>query len=296
MPTRDLTDLLMASRDSAIAIAFIGGFLAVGIAETCFPRQRAGTSEQRRWIANIGLVILNLGLIATLLPTASVLSSILSLHPIPVIGPWFAQISLVSIVAGVLVIDVLHYAAHRLFHAVPWLWRLHAVHHSDSEIDVTTSYRHHPGEYVIASFAYTIAHVLLGVSPVAAALYSIINFLWTPFTHANLRLPAWAEHVLAPLLVTPRFHAIHHANNAADGHSNYGMVFSLWDRIAGTARPPRANEAVTFGLIGETRPQARHLLALLALPFMPSTFGGQDLAGDRAVAARGRRGNENGDP
>lgn len=296
MSIRDLADMLMSSRNSAIAVAFIGGFLAVGIAEAFFPRQRAGTNEQRRWIANIGLVIVNLGLIATLMPTGSVLSSTLALQPISGIGPWFAEISLVSIVAGVLVIDFLHYAAHRLFHAVPWLWRLHAVHHSDSEIDVTTSYRHHPGEYVIASFAYTIAHVLLGVSPVAAALYSIINFVWTPFTHANLRLPAWAEHVLAPLLVTPRFHALHHANNAADGHSNYGMVFSLWDRIAGSARAPRATETITFGLIGEAQPQARHLLALLALPFTPSAYGGQDLGGDRAVATRGRRGNENGDP
>jgi sterol desaturase/sphingolipid hydroxylase (fatty acid hydroxylase superfamily) len=106
-------------------------------------------------------------------------------------------------IAGFLGLDLLVYVTHRAQHAVPLLWKLHALHHSDPDVDWSTSVRHHPFEYIIAAAIYWTAVVLFGLPAIVVAAHATATFVLAVVTHANARLPSWLERVLQPVLITP---------------------------------------------------------------------------------------------
>src|SRR5439155_6717222 len=108
----------------------------------------------------------------------------------------------VSLVAGFLLLDFLRYLVHRLEHAVPLLWRFHAVHHSDPDVDLTTAVRHHPVEYLLASAVYWLALLVLDIPAVVALSYGLALFATTAIQHGNIRLPESLERWVRPVLVT----------------------------------------------------------------------------------------------
>jgi sterol desaturase/sphingolipid hydroxylase (fatty acid hydroxylase superfamily) len=155
-----------------------------------------------------------------------------------------------SFLLGFLLLDLLHYLVHRCEHAVPLFWRFHALHHSDPDVDVTTSVRHHPVEYVFGSVVYWLAIILLGVPAAAAAGHGLALFGTAAFQHGNVRLPEWFERWLQPVLVTPDMHRIHHSVVFDQANSNYGAVLAVWDRFFGTyTRLSRAqHDRIVFGV------------------------------------------------
>ena len=157
-----------------------------------------------------------------------------------------------SFVVGFLLLDLMRYGVHRCRHAVPFLWRFHALHHSDPDVDVTTSVRQHPGDYLLGSAVFWVAVILLNIPATVGLTYGLAVFAIEAVQHGNVRLPEWVERWLQPVLVTVDMHRIHHSVSFAQASCNYATVFSVWDRLFGTyTRLTRAqHDSIVFG-VGE---------------------------------------------
>ncbi len=138
-------------------------------------------------------------------------------------------------IAAILVADIGFYAHHRLFHAVPFLWRFHAVHHSIEELDWLAAHRVHPVDQIASATASLLPVILLGFSPEAMAIYGFTYMLQSHLVHANVGLDFGP---LKWIIASPRYHHWHHANEpGAPGH-NYSAQFLLMDWLFGTLRIP----------------------------------------------------------
>lgn len=163
--------------------------------------------------------------------------------------------------------DASFYVWHRANHRLPWLWRLHRAHHADPDLDFTSALRFHPGE-VAASLILRLVQVLaLGVSAEHLLLYGVAFQACATFHHANLRLPERLDRTLAWILVTPRLHGVHHSRLRVETDSNFGVIFSLWDRAARTLRRAADDRGVRIGLDEFPAVPHNRPLAALALPF-----------------------------
>lgn len=166
-------------------------------------------------------------------------------------------------------LDGAAYVLHRLSHGVPWLWRLHAVHHSDTEVDATTSYRHHPLESLFTAACHVPLLLLLGAPAAAVLAYTLLANVVSVFSHANLRLPM-LERALRHMLVTPAFHRLHHAADRQWTDRNFATVFPIFDCLLGTAatRPAHVQQSMTLGLEHFRSAPQQSLGGLLAQPFV----------------------------
>jgi len=227
-----------------------GSLLAVALWEFCRPRRQREFPALRRRLGNLGIWVLNIVLAAfTFAPRDTFrpeLEAVLGvgLPSWPITNQWL------SFVAAFLLLDFLIYAVHRCQHAVPFLWRFHALHHSDPDVDVTTSVRHHPIEYLIAAAFYWLAVLALDIPAIVVLSHGLTVFAAAAVTHGNIRLPEGLERLLQPVVITLDLHLIHHSISYEEQNANFGAVFSVWDRLFGTyARLPRAQvERIVFGV------------------------------------------------
>lgn len=179
----------------------------------------------------------------------------------------------VAAALGVAALDASFYLWHRAMHAAPVLWRLHRVHHSDPDLDVTTALRFHPGE-VILSLALRLAQMmLLGVSTQTFLLYGAAFQASVLFHHSNLRLPRRLDRALSWAFVTPRLHGVHHSRVPAETDSNFGVLTSLWDRAAGTLRRAADDRSLRIGLREFPAEPHNRPLRAFALPFLRAPAG-----------------------
>ena len=140
-----------------------------------------------------------------------------------------------DLILSFLVLDLIaQYGAHYALHKVPALWRLHIVHHSDTHVDVTTGTRHHPLDFLFRELAALIAVVLLGMPLAFYLLYRVVTVFFTYWTHANLRLPPKLDKLIGFVFVTPGMHKVHHHHTMPHTDTNFGNMFSIWDRLFGT--------------------------------------------------------------
>ncbi|PPK88232.1 sterol desaturase/sphingolipid hydroxylase (fatty acid hydroxylase superfamily) [Neolewinella xylanilytica] len=151
-------------------------------------------------------------------------------------------------VLAFLLLDYTNYLWHVCTHRVPLLFRLHRVHHSDLDMDVTTGFRFHLGEQVFSILFRGGMIALIGAPPKLVLEYEAVFEGCTAFHHSNLRLPAGLEALLARMMITPRAHGIHHSIVEEEFNSNFGVVFPFWDMLHGTRRTDVAQEAVTIGM------------------------------------------------
>jgi len=166
---------------------------------------------------------------------------------------------------ALLVMDYTFYLWHRACHRHGWLYRLHAVHHADRDLDASTAIRFHIGE-TLASTPVRAAQVLLaGLGPRDYAIWRRLFVLNVAFHHANWRLPGWAERWLSRGLVTPELHDIHHSKRAEERESNWGSGLVLWDQLHGTLR--RKERTAEIGDPAYESAQRRALPGLLWGPF-----------------------------
>lgn len=140
-----------------------------------------------------------------------------------------------TLVVGLPLLDLIGaYAAHWTEHRIPVLWRFHLVHHTDQHVDTTTANRHHPGESVIR-FVFTTAAVLVVGAPIwLVFLYQSMSVVLSQFNHANITVPKWLNTLLQPIFVTPDMHRVHHHFRMPYTDTNFGNIFSFWDRLFGT--------------------------------------------------------------
>jgi sterol desaturase/sphingolipid hydroxylase (fatty acid hydroxylase superfamily) len=182
-----------------------------------------------------------------------------------------------GIAASVVLLDLAIYLQHVLFHAVPSLWRLHRVHHTDPELDVTTGVRFHPVEFLLSA-GFKVAVVGALGAPVAGVIaFEIALNTGSLWSHANLRLPETADRLLRMVLVTPDMHRVHHSIDRAETDRNFGFTLSWWDRLLGTyrAQPAAGHEAMVIGVAGFATGDVLGLGRLLVQPILrePETRG-----------------------
>jgi len=164
-------------------------------------------------------------------------------------------------------LDLAWYATHVSMHKVAWLWRLHRVHHCDPVVDVTTAIRQHPGESVVRYVYLAAFGLALGAAPGAFAVYRIGSALQGLFEHANVRLPLWLDRAISWSFASPNLHKVHHSRHAHYTNTNYGNIFSIFDRLFRTFTPARRGLGIDYGLDGFDDPKLQTAVGLLALPF-----------------------------
>jgi len=129
---------------------------------------------------------------------------------------------------------VAQYMAHYLLHRVKWLWRFHMVHHADTHVDATTGPRLHPGDFILRETLSLVVVIVMGAPLSYYLFYRFCTIFFTYFTHANIALPAWMDKSLSYLFVTPNLHKFHHHFERPWTDTNFGNIFSIWDRLFGT--------------------------------------------------------------
>lgn len=165
------------------------------------------------------------------------------------------------------VLDYTNYIWHILLHKLPFMWRFHLVHHTDLDLDITTSFRFHFGEMIGSVFFRGAAVLLIGVSPALVLIYEIVYEAATQFHHSNVKLPFKLEKVLNILIVTPRMHGIHHSIKKKETDSNYSIIFSFWDRIHKTVQVKIHQNEIVTGVSSYLDEKELTIGNLLKLPF-----------------------------
>lgn len=182
---------------------------------------------------------------------------------------WFNIKSLwIQALAGLLLMDLIGaYAAHWVQHRTKWMWKFHLIHHTDTWLDTTSANRHHPGESVIRFVFTTLAIVIVGAPIWLFFLYQTLSVVATQFNHANISLPKKLDSILSYIIVSPNMHKVHHHYMLPYTDSNYGNIFSIWDRIFGTFLVLSPNEIVYGVDTHMTENQNNVLTSLIRIPF-----------------------------
>ena len=245
-------------------LVFLGTAVALVLLERVRALQRQPVQIARRWTSNIGLFIIG-SVVDTLVLPIGIYAFALSQAPgfVSRMGLPFA----IEVLLTFLVLDLWRYWEHRFFHRIPWLWRVHLVHHSDTQIDVTTSERHHPLEYILGTVVMMVLIAALGLPAAAVGVYLLAATVVALYSHANLRLEPSLDRLLRRLVVTPSQHAVHHSDLQPETDSNYGSVLTVWDRLFGTYVDPQDAKIPRFGLDYFRRPGDARLLRVLQQPF-----------------------------
>jgi sterol desaturase/sphingolipid hydroxylase (fatty acid hydroxylase superfamily) len=248
---------------------FLGVFLLLALLEAMLPRRESRLTRLRRWPGNIGLAVLNQGLARVLIPASAVSlaaenseSSMGILNRIALPG-WL------EFVTALLLLDLVIYTQHVVFHKVPWLWRIHRMHHTDTDFDTSTALRFHPVEILLSAFIKLWAVAIIGPSALAVLVFEILINAAAMFNHSNLAIPARIDRVLRLGIVTPDMHRIHHSVVLEETDSNYGFNLPWWDRLFGTyrAQPRDPHDTMLIGQADFRNPREALPDRLLTQPF-----------------------------
>ena len=237
--------------EQIIRLAFFFGILAVvAVWEVIAPRRALTDSKVRRWFANLSMVVIDTVVVRLLLPVLPVGLALIARERgwgvlnIIMLPAW------IEIVMAVVALDFVIYLQHVLFHFLPILWRLHRMHHTDLDIDVTTGNRFHPIEIVISAGIKLGAVALIGPPAVAVVAFEVVLNATSQFNHGNIRMPETLDRWLRLVVVTPDMHRVHHSVIPRETNSNFGFNLPWWDRLCGTYRPQpeEGHHGMTLGL------------------------------------------------
>jgi sterol desaturase/sphingolipid hydroxylase (fatty acid hydroxylase superfamily) len=239
--------------------------------EILVPRRVRVVPRLGRWFTNFGVIVVATLAAPWIFPLLAVGMAdlagdrgwgLLNNYPLPY--PW-------ALVLSVVLLDGVIYLQHVMFHFVPFLWRLHRVHHTDRDLDVTSALRFHPLEIWLSMGIKLAAVAVIGPSVTGVILFEIILNGTAMFNHSNVRIPLGLDRILRLIVVTPDMHRVHHSEQMKETNSNFGFNFPWWDRLFGTyrAQPEEGHEGMTIGLSDYPEAGQRGLLWALMLPFMP---------------------------
>ena len=275
---------------------FLGVFVLMAVLEALLPAREAVLSRKTRWLGNLSMVVMGALVSRILLPAtlvgvslwaqqkgigvfnvlldalpadASSSNQLLnSGEPLSNSSAYLVHIAIVTL--SVLLLDMLIYWQHRLFHTVPMLWRFHKMHHADSHVDTTTGLRFHPVEIAMSLGIKAAAVVMLGVPAIAIVIFEVALNGFALFNHANIRLPQKWDDRIGLVLITQRLHRIHHSQAKNESNSNYGFSVSWWDRLFNSFTPRAAFSDETLPIGQKDVPATKKnasIIALLQQPF-----------------------------
>lgn len=255
---------------SAIRLGFFAGVFSIMAAwETFAPRRRQRTSRRQRWPGNLGIVLLDSLVVRVLFPTAAV--GVALFADGRGWGLWHAlhAPAWLALIGSMLALDLAIYLQHVLFHAVPGLWRLHRMHHTDTEFDVTTGVRFHPLEILLSLAIKFGVIAALGAPALAVLVFEVVLNATSLFNHGNIGLPSRLDKMLRWVVVTPDMHRVHHSWHPHETNTNFGFNLPWWDRLFGTycAEPQDGQTGMTLGINQFRDPAELRFDRLLWQPF-----------------------------
>ena len=249
---------------------FLGIFVLMTIWEGLAPRRAEPKLRAARWPSNIGIVVLNTLLARLVFPTTAVgLALVEGQHGWGLLNmmslPYW-----VTIITSVILLDLTMYLQHVLFHAVPLLWRLHRMHHSDLCFDITTGVRFHPFEILLSMCIKLIVVAALGPPAVAVLVFEVLLNATSMFNHGNVWFQEELDRFLRWIVVTPDMHRVHHSVLVQETNSNFGFNLPWWDRLFGTYRPQpaRGHDGMTIGIEQFRGRRDLRLDRMLVQPFL----------------------------
>jgi len=223
----------------------------------------------RRWLGNVTLYACCILMIRLLVPAYAAAGAMFAAeHGLGLFNAFTLPTWLV-VLSTFAVLDFVGYLTHRVEHAVPLLWRMHRVHHSDPDLDLTTGLRFHPLEVLWRGSVSAVAMALMGAPVAVAAICSLVYGSISLVSHVNAPLlPARLERKLQALFVTPRVHRIHHSLELRESNSNFGVALSIWDRWLGTyrAEPAVPFDQMRFGVEERTAADSLAIVKILTDP------------------------------
>src|SRR5690349_10973445 len=249
--------------------AFAAVFAVMAAWELLAPRRPWAVGHAVRWPANLGMLVVDAVAVRLIIPTAAAGVALLAAAHGFGLFHWVGWPAWVAGVAGFLVLDLVIYGQHVVFHHVPWLWRLHRMHHADLDIDVSTGGRFHPIEIVLSMLIKMATVALVGIPAGAVIAFEVVLNATSMFNHSNVAMPAWLDRIVRLIVVTPDMHRVHHSVLRPETDSNFGFNLPWWDRLFGTyrAEPGAGHDGMTIGLpIFRDRRELR-LDRLLTQPF-----------------------------
>ena len=264
----NLLDELIGNEAGVRLLVFLFGLVVLLLLERRFPLRR-DARPARRQVHNFSLMLIDTALLRLAFPAVAVGWAVTVESMDTGLLARVAWPHWIEIVLTVVVLDLVIYWQHRILHAVPLLWRLHRVHHSDLAFDVTTGVRFHPFEIFVSMGIKLVVIALLGADPFGVLLFEILLSLGSLFTHTDMAFPARTDRMLRWLVVTPSMHRIHHSVIRAETDSNFGFHLSVWDRLFGSYRaaPARDEAGMPIGLETFREAPDQTLSALLLQPF-----------------------------
>jgi len=183
---------------------------------------------------------------------------------------WLDMPMWIFLIIGVMLMDFLGaWLAHWVEHHVTWMWKFHVIHHTDQHVDVTSANRHHPGESIIR-FTFTImATFVLGAPIWLVMIYQSMSVVLSQFNHSNVIIPNWLDRIIDKIFCTPNMHHVHHHYRMPYSDTNYGNIFSFWDRIFSTYVKVD-NSKLVYGVDTYMQKEdANNIWNMLKLPFTP---------------------------
>jgi len=250
---------------------FLGALLSFALIETFRPLRNPKLSTPGRWLNHGVLLALNTALTTVLFRGGAIVFAIFIGAKGYGLLNRFAPPYAIRFAVGFVAADLLHYASHYVYHQIPLLWRIHRVHHTDPEFDVTTGFRFHPFESLLTQALNFAMIALLGPPALAILAAEVVTLFQDIFEHTNAEVPRGLDRILRIVLITPNMHRVHHSVLAADHNRNFGTIFPWWDRLFGTYAPHPSVELrkMETGLAGYPAHQSASILHTLATPFKP---------------------------
>lgn len=250
--------------------SFLLMLISMGIVESLWPRRTLSAPKARRWLSNLSIAFLSTFLVRLIIP---VVPATIALYCQKNGWGLFNIINLpyfLAVIVNVLLLDMTIYWQHVVFHRYPLLWRIHRMHHADTDIDASTGIRFHPIEILASMGIKLAAIVLLGPPVLAVILFEILLNGCALFNHANVNIPVAVDRLLRLLVVTPDMHRVHHSTIPTEFNTNYGFNFPWWDRLFKTykSQPIRGHEDMKVGLNIFREPEFLKLTSMLSIPFI----------------------------
>lgn len=249
---------------------FLGVLTLMLLWEQWRPKRKALLPARKRWPANLGIVAINTLVLRLLIPAGAIGAALWAQEEdvgllVQMDWPlWFSGL------LGFLILDCAIYWQHRLFHRIPALWRIHRMHHADTDFDTTTGLRFHPLEIVLSMLIKIAVVLVFGIAPMTVLVFEVILNATSLFNHGNVALPRRVEGPVRALIVTQEMHRVHHSQIPRETDSNFSFNLSIWDRLFGsyTQSPSLGSDGIQIGLKEyPASEECTKISYLLAIPF-----------------------------